>query len=740
MAVLLSPVGGVAAQFFDNSGNVLTGGKIYTYAAGTTTDQATYTSVTGVTFHTNPIILDASGRVPSGEIWLTDGISYKFVLTDSNDVLIGTYDSIVGINSNFLNFYTQEEIQTATAGQTVFTLSTVSYTPGSNSLSVFVDGVNQYDGSSYAYVETDSTTVTFTAGLHVGALVKFTTAISITGGATNAINVVYDPPFTGGVATTVEHKLSEMISVIDFGATGNGVTDDSASIQAAIDAAQGRPIYIPEGTYILGTPLELNFSSATSPTYQPATQLIGAGQKIVTLVNRSGDYGIKNTPTLAQTAQTIGVRFSGGQLSGFTLTTDGISAAGSGGIELASYWFATLSNLYISSTDTNGISVPLIPAFGANSDKYSCGSLIVDNCELNANAEWGISAEMYSITWTIRNCYIANNNNGAIYTLGVGHQIIDNAIAGNGNAVATTIGGIHLDTAVGFGAPENVLVRDNEFDNNWGSHIYHTGVNCQFIQNRFIQDATAGTGGTTFRNTALVYFDATVATYCSNNVTRNNSVRFDNATNQTILGFSVVNAYRSVNNAFIDNIWSPSAYQSNPAYVTKYNFPNTVNAIKQYAIEEGLQIASSDKVAYQSPQVVVTYVGTTTDHTTPATKIKLQASYNPNILSTFTFSDATNTFTTPYNGLLRIASNLLCKPTVGGVNQAVTISVYLNGASYHAQSIPQGFSSSAVNQNYNFEIVMPVAKGDAITLYAAVASGNLYTVSGTTSTTTFQML
>ena len=43
MAVNLSPVGGVAAQFFDNSGNVLTGGKLYTYAAGTTTPAATTT-------------------------------------------------------------------------------------------------------------------------------------------------------------------------------------------------------------------------------------------------------------------------------------------------------------------------------------------------------------------------------------------------------------------------------------------------------------------------------------------------------------------------------------------------------------------------------------------------------------------------------------------------------------------------------------------------------------------------
>jgi hypothetical protein len=100
MAVNLSPVGGAAAQFFDNSGQVLTGGKIFTYAAGTTTPEATYTTNTGLTAHANPIILDAAGRVPGGEIWLTTPISYKFVLKDSNDVLIGTYDNISTFDSD----------------------------------------------------------------------------------------------------------------------------------------------------------------------------------------------------------------------------------------------------------------------------------------------------------------------------------------------------------------------------------------------------------------------------------------------------------------------------------------------------------------------------------------------------------------------------------------------------------------------------------------------------------------
>ena len=99
MTVFLSPVGGVASQFFDNNGNVLTGGKIYTYAAGTTTPQTTYTSVSGNTAHTNPIILDAAGRVPGGELWVTSGVVYKFVLKTSTDVLIGTYDNVTGIIS-----------------------------------------------------------------------------------------------------------------------------------------------------------------------------------------------------------------------------------------------------------------------------------------------------------------------------------------------------------------------------------------------------------------------------------------------------------------------------------------------------------------------------------------------------------------------------------------------------------------------------------------------------------------
>jgi hypothetical protein len=79
-------------QFFDASGNTLVAGKIYTYAAGTTTPITTYTSQAATSANTNPIILDAQGRC---EIWLLPTLAYKYVVTDANDVQQYTVDNIV---------------------------------------------------------------------------------------------------------------------------------------------------------------------------------------------------------------------------------------------------------------------------------------------------------------------------------------------------------------------------------------------------------------------------------------------------------------------------------------------------------------------------------------------------------------------------------------------------------------------------------------------------------------------
>jgi hypothetical protein len=95
MAVNLSFIGGAGWQFFNDNGVPLAGGKIFTYAAGTTTPLTTYTSRSGTVANTNPIILDAAGRTPE-QVWSTEGLLYKYVVKDASNVEIRTWDNIGG--------------------------------------------------------------------------------------------------------------------------------------------------------------------------------------------------------------------------------------------------------------------------------------------------------------------------------------------------------------------------------------------------------------------------------------------------------------------------------------------------------------------------------------------------------------------------------------------------------------------------------------------------------------------
>lgn len=92
---------------FSVSGVPASGYKLFTYTAGTTTKQTTYQDNAGATPNANPIILSSQGYPSSGgavvEIWLTQGVSYKFVMAPSTDTdppssPIWTRDDISGVN------------------------------------------------------------------------------------------------------------------------------------------------------------------------------------------------------------------------------------------------------------------------------------------------------------------------------------------------------------------------------------------------------------------------------------------------------------------------------------------------------------------------------------------------------------------------------------------------------------------------------------------------------------------
>ncbi len=163
MSVNLSPVAGAGWQFFDNNGVPLAGGLLYTYLAGSSTPAATYTTNAGSVANSNPIVLDSAGRPPN-EVWLTGGISYKFILQSSVAVQIWSMDNLSGLPSSGI-----ESSVTATQNQTVFT--GLNYTTGNNSMKVFVNGSKQIITTNYT--ETNANTITFVSGLNVNDIVEF---------------------------------------------------------------------------------------------------------------------------------------------------------------------------------------------------------------------------------------------------------------------------------------------------------------------------------------------------------------------------------------------------------------------------------------------------------------------------------------------------------------------------------------------------------------------------------------
>jgi len=76
---------------FDGDGAPLSGGKVYTYEAGTSTPLATYSDSAGTSANTNPVVLDSRGEA---DIWYQVGKAYKIVLKDSSDTQVWEVDDL----------------------------------------------------------------------------------------------------------------------------------------------------------------------------------------------------------------------------------------------------------------------------------------------------------------------------------------------------------------------------------------------------------------------------------------------------------------------------------------------------------------------------------------------------------------------------------------------------------------------------------------------------------------------
>ena len=164
-------------QFFDANGDPLVGGKLYTYAAGTTTPLATYTSSSGAVSNTNPVILDSRGEA---NVWLAL-TSYKFKLTTATDVEIWTVDNV-------------------TSGETFGTSQWLTSVAGTNTITATLSSANfvAYDaGQTFSFKAANANTGAVTLNINsLGAKpVTKTGAVALAANdilAGQTVTVVYD--------------------------------------------------------------------------------------------------------------------------------------------------------------------------------------------------------------------------------------------------------------------------------------------------------------------------------------------------------------------------------------------------------------------------------------------------------------------------------------------------------------------------------------------------------------------
>ena len=375
------------SQFFDNYGRPVSGGKLCTYAAGTTTPLATYTDSTAATPNSNPVMLDGSGRAAI----FIEGQAYKFVLMTAGT----TSDCSTGTV-----LWTQDQVMDLS----LFYIQHLLYVSNSSLLSFVLAG---------------------------------------------------NP--TGSVTRTVQAKESDWISALDFGVVGDGVTDNSTTLQAAITYVQSikGTLWIPPGTY--------NFSQTLTITGNGYIVIQGAGSIGTKLVYTGTGTAFKaangsnviyrlflrDFRLVAATTAQYGVYFANVEESG--LFDVGVGDNGTGFTSAGFYGTAVaIVDLVQSIFSNNGVGILLdATSAGLNGRVNISQNNIFNNSVAGIKAEYGtiVNIDRNWIEVTPAAVLVDNNNPAGIALLsqlnvtnnqydttsGTGQLVrVTSAISGNG--------------------------------------------------------------------------------------------------------------------------------------------------------------------------------------------------------------------------------------------------------------------------------------------------------------------
>lgn len=611
VTVFLAPAPINTTQFIPGGNQPASGAKLFSYAAGTSTKQATYTTSSGSVANSNPIILDSGGNVSaSHEVWLQGGQSYDFTLAPSTDTdppvsPYWTAASLTGINdpSSVLNEW-------VVSGSTATFVNASTFT-----ITGDVSGIL----TPQRRLKTVNTAGTLFSTVSSSVFSASTTTIGIQSDSTGIDNGLSAVSY--GLIETRNDALPFLVTPQRFGAKGDGVTDDSAAIQAAINSPASA-VYLTGGTYkhvstialkknlkFYGDGLNASILNYTGSSV--AMQAIGASDNWKTVVR---DIKV-NTST-----GTHGVRLK--DLADFVIDSCfvmGFSTAG----------------LHLTGTASNGICLAVrilnntIQGNGKGilTDTNSANQIEVAGNRIVQNNNAGISIEATPSAWVIQGNDLEGNllvsGTSDLYFTGNGIDVRGNyfecvgadhpaiicsdvgpggGINIQGNFIQSDVVGATNGIKLGISAfVQGVVVSGNTFSN-WTTAINAAAVQGGILGPNKLVNVTSHVGSVGGSTSGLKIFNSsqifTVPFSSSMTADTTTGENFDISANSTSVGFTInaptnpwisaiqtytirntsVGALSTVtwNNVFKLSPWTQPGISSSRSITFKYNGTNWV--------------------------------------------------------------------------------------------------------------------------------------------------------------------
>lgn len=437
----------------DTNGKPLSGGKVYTYAAGTTTNKTCWADKEKTTTETNPVILDSAGK----KLIYCEGI-YKFVIKTSSDQTLYTYD----------NLYLSTQPQVATV------VYTSQYTNLSNAITAAADKELVLDSS-----------ITLVSNVpnmgSVGSIRPQCPGVIVSSGYSININcpVVGNPMhqwLSGFSPGDVILPRSVPARPEWWGAVGNGTTDDTVALNCALKSNNTLAL---AGKDYGTTGLLFAVTSANDRSLDNI-RIIGEGylrSSINLLAGSSNNYVLKFQGSTPQTPQVVDnfieslymsdLFLSGGitktGLDGFCLyrpTFHNVRSAGQNyGFKLRSCINVNWSGITSVDYCNVGIKVPEYKTSGATIDNYN----------------WGINVSSFEMLFA-RSCIKASMSLGCS-----GQMTITNMLAEGVPVIFYMYGYTNFIVVQNVGVENNTTpsANDNSVKDKFGNYkhwLLYTGI------------------------------------------------------------------------------------------------------------------------------------------------------------------------------------------------------------------------------------------------------------------------